>query len=574
MLRRLNFRFAPIGLLLAAGLALAPAQSQTLGNAIAVDASGGVYTGGADAASISKTDGWQIHLGHNRSDAVRALMAAPDGSLYAAGTVEQSGFVAHISAAGERIGWLDLDKAASSLAMDGDGAVYAGGTGFIEKLDASLNLIARIDLSGTAAAIAIRQDGAIFAADDSRLVTYSSTGDVLNTFDFGAGTVISGIALDASGAIFVTGSTSSLNLPAARNSMTGPQDAYVAKIGSGLTVEWSVYVGGSGIDAAAAIATRPDGTLVIAGYTNSSDLPRTASGDRWHGGEDGFTAELDAQGNITASSYFGTPGNDRLQALAIDKHGAAHVAGTSDQLWKGLEPRTPPPCTAATLGVTSLLEGPAASSDSAIVLCSGTWNSSTGTSWIHTSSSGTGNGLMTFTFDSNGGGTRSGSITVSNATLNITQAPTGYVGAGPVQVSTDITAAQNIAVDSSGNVYIADDGPDYPGNDGFITKWTVSNGQASTLITSGGFPYGIAVDSSSNVYISDSTNTNIKEWTYPNGPLSANLISGLSFPQSIALGSSGLYIADTVNDAIKLWTPPSGPVSTAQGPSGACMSAA
>ncbi len=170
---------------------------------------------------------------------MRALMAAPDGSLYAAGTVEQSGFVAHISAAGERIGWLDLDKAASALAMDGDGAVYASGTGFIEKLDANLNLIARIDLSGTAAAIAVRQDGAIFAGDDSRLVTYSSKGDVLNTFDFGAGTIINGVALDASGAIFVTGSTSSLNLPAARNSMTGPQDAYVAKIGSGGTVEWS-----------------------------------------------------------------------------------------------------------------------------------------------------------------------------------------------------------------------------------------------------------------------------------------------------------------------------------------------
>ncbi len=237
------------------------------------------------------------------------------------------------------------------------------------------------------------------------------------------------------------------------------------------------------------------------------------------------------------------------------------MAGTSDQLWKGLDPRTPPPCSAATLGVTSLLEGPAAGSDSSIVLCSGTWNSSTGTSWIHTSSSGTGNGLMTFTFDSNGGGTRSGSITVSNATLNITQAPSGYVNAGPVQVSTAVTTPYNIAVDSSGNVYIADSGPSYPGDTGYITKWNASTGQASTLVSTGGESYGVVVDGSSNVYVSDALNSNVKKWIYPSGPANGLSIANLSFPQSLALNSSNLYIADTGNNAIKTWALPSGPVT-------------
>ena len=93
--------------------------------------------------------------------------------------------------------------------------------------------------------------------------------------------------------MFVTGSTNSLDLPAARNSLGGAADAFVAKISpDGSAVEWSVYVGGSGIDGGAAIVVRPDGSLVIAGDTNSADFPGIQKGEVSLGAEGGFIATL------------------------------------------------------------------------------------------------------------------------------------------------------------------------------------------------------------------------------------------------------------------------------------------
>src|SRR5262249_47307951 len=67
----------------------------------------------------------------------------------------------------------------------------------------------------------------------------------------------------------------------------------------------------------------------------------------------------------------------------------------------------------ARLGTTALLEGPAAGSDSDLVITSGPWSATSNAPWLHTSSSGNGNGLATLTFDANSGATRSGTLTIA-----------------------------------------------------------------------------------------------------------------------------------------------------------------
>ena len=61
-----------------------------------------------------------------------------------------------------------------------------------------------------------------------------------------------------------------------------------------------------------------------------------------------------------------------------------------------------------------------------------------------------------------------------------------------------------VAVDSSGNVYVADNGNNriqkFNSNGKFITKWG-SYGTADGQFSS---PIGVAVDSSGNVYVADS----------------------------------------------------------------------
>ena len=64
-----------------------------------------------------------------------------------------------------------------------------------------------------------------------------------------------------------------------------------------------------------------------------------------------------------------------------------------------------------------------------------------------------------------------------------------------------------MAVDGSGNVYIADT------NHNAIKEWNATTQTVTTLVSSGlNNPCGVAVDGSGNVYIADFDNNAIKEW--------------------------------------------------------------
>src|SRR5262249_58954920 len=110
------------------------------------------------------------------------------------------------------------------------------------------------------------------------------------------------------------------------------------------------------------------------------------------------------------------------------------------------------------LGTAALLEGPGAGSDADLVIPSGAWSaSSNAPSWLHTSATGTGNGLATFSFDANPGATRSGTLTIAGLTLTVTQAGSTYVAANPLTlVSSGLLSAFGVAVGGSGNLFFAD----------------------------------------------------------------------------------------------------------------------
>jgi sugar lactone lactonase YvrE len=106
--------------------------------------------------------------------------------------------------------------------------------------------------------------------------------------------------------------------------------------------------------------------------------------------------------------------------------------------------------------------------------------------------------------------------------------------------------AQYIAVDTAGNVYIADVYNER------VLKETLSGGTYTQSIVTdfalGGleFPNQIAVDSSGNVYITDPDNKRVLKETLSGGSYTQSIIgSGLSGPYGVAVDSSGnVYIAD------------------------------
>jgi sugar lactone lactonase YvrE len=212
--------------------------------------------------------------------------------------------------------------------------------------------------------------------------------------------------------------------------------------------------------------------------------------------------------------------------------------------------------TPGSLGTTALLEGPAAGSASDLVTASGPWSASSNVSWLHASSTGTGNGLATFTFDANPGATRSGTLTVAGLTLTVTQAGSTYVSANPFTlVSSGLKVPFGVAADGAGNVFIADT------FNNAIKEWNASTQTVSTLVSGLNRPFGVGVDGSGDLFFSDNGNA-IEEWKASTRTVST-LVSGLNKPSGVAVdGSGNVFFADTGNKAVKEWNASTQTVST------------
>ena len=106
-----------------------------------------------------------------------------------------------------------------------------------------------------------------------------------------------------------------------------------------------------------------------------------------------------------------------------------------------------------------------------------------------------------------------------------------------------------MAVDSTGNVYIADT------FNNAIREWNDTTHTLTTLVSSGlVHPAAVAVGGSGNVYIADQSHNAIKEWSVTTQTVITLVSSGLSLPSGVAVDSAGnVYFADTSNNALKEW---------------------
>jgi uncharacterized protein (TIGR03437 family) len=146
-----------------------------------------------------------------------------------------------------------------------------------------------------------------------------------------------GIAVDAAGNAYVTGTTYSNNFntfaPLQTINRGGKFDTFITKInaaGSGLV--YSTYLGGTGEDAGRAIAVDAAGQAYIAGITNSPDfntrspLQPTITGLA----EDAFITKVNADGtNLLFSTYLGGDNIDQAFGITLDAAGDAYVTGST-----------------------------------------------------------------------------------------------------------------------------------------------------------------------------------------------------------------------------------------------------
>lgn len=148
------------------------------------------------------------------------------------------------------------------------------------------------------------------------------------------------LAVDGAGDVLVAGLTHSADFPvtpaAADTSYGGGGDAFVARLsGTGDTLRWCTYFGGSGEDAGHGLALDAAGRTVLAGSTQSPDLPTAGPGidDAYGGVGDAFAAMLDASASaIVWGTYIGGSALDTGNALALADGGDILVAGETESV--------------------------------------------------------------------------------------------------------------------------------------------------------------------------------------------------------------------------------------------------
>ena len=210
------------------------------------------------------------------------------------------------------------------------------------------------------------------AASDAYVTKLSADGTTLLWSTYLGGTLSqagNGIAVDATGLVYVTGVTTSSDFPVTNFSViTGTQDAFITKLDSlGLSLIYSGYFGADLSTTATAVAVDGSGNAFMVGYTNStmfvptqaltvaatpcasgnvSNCSSAFSGTALRGPQDGLIVKFRSDGTPVFSSLIGATGvTTAVNAVAVDSAGAVYIAGTANGNTGGINAATRFPTT-------------------------------------------------------------------------------------------------------------------------------------------------------------------------------------------------------------------------------------
>jgi uncharacterized delta-60 repeat protein len=317
------------------------------GRAIVLDASGNIYIGGWSYATwgspvrafsgdreafAAKLDSsgtllWNTFLGSAAADSGYDIVVDGLNNIYLAGSsyatwssplrsysTGSDGFVAKLNAGGSLVwntflGGSSTDSG-SSIDIDASGNVYVGGSSL-----------------GTWGAPVRAHSGGYYDAYAAKL---NNGGTLLwNTF-LGGGLYDVGyvIRVDSSGNVFVGGySESSWGLPIRPH--TNSSDAYVAKLDTNGTLQWNTYLGGSTQENCTSITFDSSGNIIIGGRSAEWGTPINS-----HAGfHDAFAAKLTTGGSLIWHTFMGSSNYEYGMSIATNNSGDIYLGGFGEADW-------------------------------------------------------------------------------------------------------------------------------------------------------------------------------------------------------------------------------------------------
>jgi RHS repeat-associated protein len=308
----------------------APATGTTKG--IATDAQGGIYVTGIDSSGVyvAKLDSsgseftYLSHVGNSYLAGTPVGIAVDAaGSAYVAGTASTA------------FGIQTTSGVIGETAPSG-----ADAAGFVTKFDPTGTLSYSTYVGGpngstTVTGMAVDASGDAYVTGAPSVSLDSSTSEYTGTFP-----TSNGFQDTYSG----------------ENSTTFNKDAYIAELNSTATsYVYSTYLGGLGDDTTTGIAVDASGAAYVTGYTlgylsgstYTDNFPVQASGSAsiyqsTFGGDglttnsyDGFITKVSAGGSLDYSTYLGGQKDDRGSAIAVDLSGTVFVSGTTTSVTTG-----------------------------------------------------------------------------------------------------------------------------------------------------------------------------------------------------------------------------------------------
>lgn len=284
---------------------------------IAVDQSGAAYiTGDTSSADFPSTPG--------------AFHTSIDTTAYS------TAFVAKLNPAGTALEYATFfggsrGSVGMGIAVDNTGSAYVAGA------------TTSPDFPVTAGAFDTSFNSATDVTD-AFIAKLNPTGTALSYATFVGGfnyDLATGIALDSSGAAYVTGQTEAADFPvtagAFDTTFNGGIDVFALKINpSGSVLDYALFIGGSGLDSGRRIAVDQGGTAYLIGQTFSSDFPTTPgaydttfnNAEPWY--SDAFVVKLTSTGSSLAfATFLGGASSDEGSDISVSADGVAYVTGTT-----------------------------------------------------------------------------------------------------------------------------------------------------------------------------------------------------------------------------------------------------